>query len=134
MAGRRRRPPLPAIAAPFGQILSRPEEKSKFLGGCLERQFAQNSPADWDFEEKISDEVHNYLRLSINAQSEPTTVEEVSERILALRPRKAPGPDGVSNTVLQRLPERGVLLQADLFNACLGLSYFPRKWHKTTVI
>lgn len=69
----------------------------------LEGQFAPNPPTDWDFGDEISDEVEDYLQLPITAQPEPTTGEEASERLLALRARKAPGSDGVSNTALHRL-------------------------------
>lgn len=134
LTGKKRRATIPAISGPLGQLLGRPEEKSEYLSAVMERQFAPNPPSDRHFEEDISDEIEEMLRLPITSRPEPTTVEEVAERLLALRPRKAAGPDGVSNTALQRLPDRGVHFLVDLFNSCLGKAYFPRKWRKATVI
>ena len=65
--------------------------------------------------------------------SEPITREEVTDRLVELVPRKALGPDGVSNAALTRLPEQGVIFLVALFNACLRLAYFPQKWRKAMV-
>ena len=72
--------------------------------------------------------------MCIRDRPEPITREEVTDRLVELVPRKAPGPDGVSNAALTRLPEQGVIFFVALFNACLRLAYFPQKWRKATVI
>ena len=100
LTGRRRRPPLPAIVGPFGRPLGRPEEKAEYLGLCFERQFAPNPPMDWDFDEQVEMAVEDFLSLPITAEPEPIYLEEVSDRLAELQPRKAPGPDGVTNTCL----------------------------------
>ena len=79
-------------------------------------------------------QVEDFLSLQITAEPEPITREEVTVRLVELVPRKAPGPDGVSNAALTRLPEQGVLFLVALLNACLRLAYFPQKWRKATVI
>lgn len=56
MTGKRRRPLLPALAGPFGQLLGKPDEKFEFLSLCVERRVALKPPTNWDFEEDISDQ------------------------------------------------------------------------------
>lgn len=94
---------------------------------CLKQQFTRNPPTDWDFKNKISYEVKEYLRGLIM-----DLPELISEKLLALQPRKTLGLDGISNTTLQRLPERGDRFLVDLFNACLRLSYILQKWCKAS--
>ena len=112
----------------------RDREKAEYLGACFERQFAPNPPMDWDFDEQVEMAVEDFLSLPITTEPEPISLEEVSDRLAELPPRKAPGPDGVTNTALRLLPEPGVQFLTDLFNACLRLAYFPKKWRKATVI
>ena len=128
LTGRRRRPPLPAIVGPFGRLLGRPEEKAEYLGLCFERQFAPNPPMDWDFDEQVEMAMEGFLSLPITAEPEPISLGEVSDRLAELQPRKAAGRDGIMNTALRLLPEPGVQFLTDLFNACLRLAYFPKKW------
>ena len=100
LTGRRRRPPLSVIVGPFGRLLGRPEKKVEYLGLCFERQFALNLPMDWDFDEQVEMAVEDFLSLPITAEPEPISLEEVSDRLAELQPRKAPGPDGVKNLSL----------------------------------
>lgn len=53
---------------------------------------------------------------------------EIEENIKLLKPRKAPGPDKISNSVIKALPPLSVQLLARVFNACLRISYFPLSW------
>lgn len=54
---------------------------------------------------KFHDEVEHYLGLPITTVPEPISRKEVSDRIAEFAPCKADGPDSVSNTFLQHLPE-----------------------------
>ena len=50
----------------------------------------------------------------------------VSKALHRLKPDKAPGPDGISNRVLNSYAEKLVKLLIPLFQACVTLSYHPR--------
>ena len=48
-------------------------------------------------------------------------------------PHKAAGPDGLKPIVLQHIPEMGLIRLAEIFKACITLSYTPHKWRKSIV-
>ena len=63
----------------------------------------------------------------------PFTSLEVTELIHRLNPRKAPGPDQISNKAIKELPVKGIALISSIFNAILRLEYYPKTW-KTSQI
>ena len=60
----------------------------------------------------------------------PREVERIVKR---LKPRKAPGQDGVRNILLKRLPRKGLVMLTKIINACLKHSYFPTSWKHAIV-
>ena len=70
-------------------------------------------------------------------QNTPTrlaTPREVHGIIKSMRPRKAPGEDGIQNIVLQQLPRKAIVYLTMLINACLILCYFPKEWKRANVL
>ncbi|GBM40495.1 hypothetical protein AVEN_28648-1 [Araneus ventricosus] len=55
----------------------------------------------------------------------PFTKEEIAIVIKNLYKRKAPGPDGIDNIILQQINKRFPILLMELFNKCLRLGTFP---------
>ena len=53
---------------------------------------------------------------------------EIKDAISRLKIRKAPGHDGISNRLLKSAPPAFISFLAKLYNACLTIGYFPRKW------
>lgn len=66
--------------------------------------------------------------------SDYVRVGKVIEIIKTLKRRKAPGPDNISNTVIQNLPGPAICLLTRIFNACLSHSYFPLNWKFAKII
>lgn len=63
------------------------------------------------------------------------TLKEVKKTITHnLSPNKAPGYDLITGYVIKQLPEKGILMLTQLFNAVLRLSYFPVQWKVSEVI
>ncbi|CAG4955740.1 unnamed protein product [Parnassius apollo] len=60
--------------------------------------------------------------------------DEISSTIKGLKPKKAPGADGISNQALKYFPEQVIALLAIIFNACFEFSYCPTSWKEATVI
>jgi len=53
---------------------------------------------------------------------------ELQGALRKCRNRSAPGPDGISYTVLKKVPEEILLQLALLFSRCLAHGYFPKRW------
>lgn len=78
------------------------------------------------------------MRTSIDTQDNivprHTTTSEVEVIINQLAPRKAPGPDGITNAVLKNLERKGVAALTNLFNSALRLRHYLNQWKTTNVI
>lgn len=58
----------------------------------------------------------------------PFTMEEMLEEAKKANPSKAPGVDGFTADIVARAVKLHSKLFLDLFNACLQLSHFPKRW------
>ena len=56
------------------------------------------------------------------------TPAEIAWLISKARNRKAPGADGIFNIMLKHLPHAILFRLSKIFNACLGVGYFPDAW------
>jgi hypothetical protein len=56
------------------------------------------------------------------------TVSTATRSQYLAKPRKAAGPDGLQNIILQHLPRSVLKFIAKIFNSSLALSYFPAQW------
>ncbi|GBO10082.1 hypothetical protein AVEN_168258-1 [Araneus ventricosus] len=62
---------------------------------------------------------------SCTANDCPFTKGEVATVIHHLSKRKAPGPDGIDNIIIQQIFKKFPFLLMELFNTCLKLAKFP---------
>ncbi|MBN3309410.1 RTJK polymerase, partial [Amia calva] len=58
------------------------------------------------------------------------TEQELQEKLRALLPRKACGPDGISNEMLKHSSPELQQALLRLFNLVLSVGHFPDSWHK----
>jgi len=65
---------------------------------------------------------------------QPTNPSEVRRHILSLKPRTAPGNDGISTVMLRHLSKHAIQHFTLLFNFILQLGYFPTIWKAAKVI
>lgn len=63
-----------------------------------------------------------------------TSPSEIKKLIRALKAKKSPGDDAISNKVIKKLPFRATVLLTKIVNACLQLGYFPKDWKTAKVI
>lgn len=61
-------------------------------------------------------------------------MNEVKATIRRLKNSKAPGFDGIHNSLLKRLPHSGLVYVHTIVNSCVKLSYFPNSWKHAKVI
>jgi hypothetical protein len=63
-----------------------------------------------------------------------TNFSEIAWIVRHLKPRKAAGPDGIQNIILQHLPRLALKFIAKIFNSPLALNYFPALWKVAKII
>ena len=64
----------------------------------------------------------------------PFTLGELTGVITNLHPRKAPGPDLVTQLMIQKLPPEGLKAILHLLNAIIRLEYWPKPLKEANVI
>lgn len=77
--------------------------------------------------------VNNSISIIVNDKTPYADRDRIKENevltiISYLKPRKAPGPDQISNLFIKNFPRPLVCLLTRVFNACLKISYFPVQW------
>ncbi|CAG5036485.1 unnamed protein product [Parnassius apollo] len=107
------------LSRPDGSIAFEDEEKAECFADSVAAQCSPSSqPTDPLHIKLVEDEVRR--RNSPPTTSDPITVskDEISSTIKGLKPKKAPGADGISNQALKHFPEQVIALLAVIFNAC----------------
>lgn len=131
---RNKRKPLPPIHGTRGLVFS-DEEKAEAFADTLELQCRPTwRNVDVDRVENVEDRVASFLSSPLADQISPSTPSEVSEILRHLKPKKAPGPDNVSNKALQNLPDIAVSGLTAIINTMLRLNHFPSRWKCANVI
>jgi hypothetical protein len=128
-----KRKPIPALKVD-NEIFYSTEDKARVLATHFCNKFKTSEA----FPDSVTEaEVSNSIRSIDNVTDfnfEKIKNNEVSEIISQLKPRKAPGPDNISNICIKKLPHIVILYMTFIFNSCLKLSYFPSEWKEARVI
>jgi hypothetical protein len=110
------------------------QEKLNTFGDTLEHIFATNPDVDNYFTVRTEQTVNDFLKQPMKDRVKPTNHSEISWIFRHLKPRKASGPDGIQNIILQHLPRLVFKFIAKIFNRSLELSYFPAQWKVAKII
>ncbi|GFU00935.1 RNA-directed DNA polymerase from mobile element jockey, partial [Trichonephila clavipes] len=79
--------------------------KSSVIADSLQEQFEPNHVAGRElFDQRIHDEVTNFINTPHVQEIEPTTPTEILSYVQRLKPRKSPGLDQISNRMIKNLP------------------------------
>ncbi|GFX09265.1 probable RNA-directed DNA polymerase from transposon X-element [Trichonephila clavipes] len=101
----------------------------------LQAQFEPNHVAGRElFDQRIHDEVTNFINTPHVQEIEPTTPTEVLSYVQRLKPRKSPGLDQISNRMIKNLPLKFLLFITLLINQLFKNNYFPNSWKTAVVI
>lgn len=110
------------------------EEKATIFADHLEATF---TPTLSDKTYKYLPNLYNYIDTHYPNSEDfynPVTVEELKGHIEKIPRRKTPGHDLIPNIVLKFLTNKAIAYLASLFNTCLRLSYFPKKWKHGNIL
>ncbi|GFS90600.1 probable RNA-directed DNA polymerase from transposon X-element [Trichonephila clavipes] len=102
--------PIPPLKGALGSIAITPIEKAEVIADSLQEQFEPNHVFGRElFNQRIHDEVTNFINTPHVQEIEPTTPTEVLSYVQRLKPRKSPGLDQISNRMIKNLPLKFLL-------------------------
>lgn len=114
---------------------------SKEKAESIAAQFSKNhenplKDADPNFSHDVDENVETFLNDQTNdfRCDEFANEDELLDVIRRLKNKKAPGMDKINNSLIKKLPSRGISYILFIINACLKLSYFPERWKHAKVI
>ncbi|GFS98306.1 probable RNA-directed DNA polymerase from transposon X-element [Trichonephila clavipes] len=126
---------IPPLKGALGSIAITPIEKAEVIADSLQDQFEPNHVVGRElFDQRIHDEVTNFINTPHVQEIEPTTPTEVLSYVQRLNPRKSPGLDQISNRMIKNLPLKFLLFITLLINQLFKNSYFPNSWKTAVVI
>ena len=119
-----------------GSLRYMADDRAEIFADHLRGHFAPNPSRCPEIHSQLEWEVENILNattlpLPPTPFFSPSAVRKAAGR---LKPRKAPGRDGVTNGALRHLPLKTYASLSRLFNAILRLGYFPQAWKEGLVI
>jgi len=123
---------LPTLTTPTGAAFT-PTEKAEALADAADVSPPESS------DPQINEEATAFYD-SIRGEEPPAenlplaTPKEIRQHILSLKPKKAPGPDGITAPLLRALPPKILVHLTMLINSCLLLCHFPSCWKSATTI
>jgi retron-type reverse transcriptase len=121
---------IPSIKTSNG-LLQDNQEKADFFAERLAQVFTNSLTSP--MEETVNRSITS-LSYCPTSNPSPITPEEINSYISKLKPKSAPGHDGITNKILKNLPSSYLPLLSNLFNSCLSLSYFPSIWKHANII
>lgn len=125
------------VAAKFivgDNTLSSPEEKVEALAESFERAHQSTFDPHHPINVKVNNFIRSFVPTNDDNFCEMTSEEEINGIISKIKPLKAPGPDGIQNILLKKLPSRAISYIAILFNKCIKLGYWPNDFRQAKVV
>lgn len=129
---RGRKSAMPPLNCENGQVAADNKTKANTLATNFESAHVPLTRTDAVFLEH-DDEINRAVEeIRVSPLSEVDipliTMEELRGNLRQLRPNKAPGPDGILNKLLKKLPVAALTKLLNLYNTCLKYSYWPSRW------
>ncbi|GBP55971.1 Probable RNA-directed DNA polymerase from transposon BS [Eumeta japonica] len=126
--------PTPALRKPDNTFAVDDREKAECLADSIEQQCSNNTIHDATHSHRIEEEVRTKIALEPQDDLAPVSVDEIQKHIKALKTKKAPGLDGISNKAIKCFSLPLMALLVAIFNACFKNCYFPPIWKEAVVI
>lgn len=115
----------------------KPLDKANLFADHLCTVFQGHPPGLSTEAQRNEAEVNDFDPAALNCDPDSlqkASMKEIYEIINRLKPKKAPGPDGITNTALRSLPPSAIWAMELLANAMLRHSYFPNVWKLADVV
>ncbi|GFU76579.1 RNA-directed DNA polymerase from mobile element jockey [Trichonephila clavipes] len=126
---------IPPLKGALGSTAITPIEKAEVIADSLQEQFEPNHVADREeFDQRIDEEVTNFLAIPHIQEIEPTTPTEVLTYVQRSKPKKSPRLDQITNRMIKNLPLKFLLFITLLINQLFKNNYFPDSWKTAVVI
>ena len=78
--------------------------------------------------------MHRFRNTEFETSVPIVTNNEVRKITKNLQPKKAPGHDGVNNSMIKQLPSHCIHHLTMIYNSALKLQHFPASWKRAQVI
>ncbi len=119
-----------------GQILTTEQEKADTIANCFQGAHnltvSQTSCHDEEVDRYIAGlTAEHFLNEDSNSLTKPSEIYAI---LRLLKNGKAPGLDGINNRHLKNLPRKAIVFLTHIFNNCLRLVYFPKRWKHAKVV
>lgn len=119
-----------------GQKYTTSNEKCNVLSKTFEFNHMQsNNLSDNNTVSVVERSIELFQETPVEVSDNFLVTENYIKCILkSLKPKKAPGIDGVSNIFLKNLPKIGITVLTNIINSCLKACYFPKIWKEAKII
>ncbi|GFW35166.1 probable RNA-directed DNA polymerase from transposon BS [Trichonephila clavipes] len=126
---------IPPLQGALGSTAITPIEKAEVIADSLQEQFEPNHvDGREEFDQRIHEEVVNFLATPHGQKIEPTTPTEVLTYVQRIKPKKSSGLDQITNRMIKNLPLKFLLFITLLINQLFKNKYFPDSWKTAVVI
>lgn len=130
--------PVRPLIGEDGQPRFKAEDRAEIFASYLETQFVPNIVSHLQHDTEVIQHLERLLAARRAGSTEGNTLfftpRMVARVIGKLKPKKAPGPDKITNMVLRHLPSRTVAAVTRLYNGILRTGHFPDEWKLGLVI
>lgn len=125
---KRKKKSVPPLIDPNGTYYT-DKDKAEVFVNSFKQSFEISLNAPSKFESTVRKSVQSIPPLNLGEVS-PIAQSEVESIFKSLNPKKACGPDSISNSALIALSSCNIFVNlcTNLFNACLNLAHFPNNW------
>lgn len=88
----------------------------------------KNWISDPETERIVAESITKLKSFNIDLLETPIRPSQIRKLLKKLKPRKAPGIDGLANCLLKNVSQKCLVLMTKIFNGCLMLGYYPSCW------
>lgn len=129
-----KRPALqnPPIRNHTGEWCRTNKEKADLFANHLSEIFKPFDSCNLPHDEKVTEFLEAPYQMDLPIK--PIRYGEIIHEISNLKPKKAPGHDGITGLIAKNLPRKGLLLLTFLCNAILRTGTFPTSWKIAEVV